>query len=77
MKNIVKAPQRTVRWRLKISIWVYDGDANDTLTIKLRVLYEKTYFSLGKDSCMAYTIKPDDKTACTIYHTPIDMMKGE
>lgn len=58
-------------------VWVFDGDANDTLTIKLRVLYEKTYFSLGKDSCMAYTVNPDDKTACTIYYTPIDMMKGE
>ena len=57
--------------------WVFDGDANDTLTIKLRVLYDKTYFSLGKDSVMVYTVKPDDKTACTIYHTPIDMMKGE
>lgn len=31
-------------------VWVFDGDSNETLTIKLRVLYEKTHFSLGKDS---------------------------
>ena len=58
-------------------VWVYDGDLKDTLTIKLRVLYDKTFFSLGKDSVMQYTVKPDDKTACTIYHTPIEMMKGD
>lgn len=59
-------------------VWVYDGDADDTLTIHLRVLYndnDQYYFALGKDSVMEYTIHPDDATACTIYHTPIEMMK--
>ena len=56
-------------------VFVYDGDADDTLTIHLRVLYEKVLYELGKDSLMIYTVHPDDKEACTIYHTPLDIMK--